>query len=141
LLDVAIAGLIVVNVSIFRLMNASQPLTLVSQSVTVFVGGLALLVNVYVWPLMVLFDMPLDQLVRTALQMVFAHPWRSIFTAVIGLAPLLAGLLLPAAFTVMLTISTCALLISRGAWRIIRLYVEEDELVKLESSPLIPKKR
>jgi uncharacterized membrane protein YesL len=126
LLDVAFGGLVIINFSIFRLMNIAEPLTLISQSVTIFVGVLALLVNLYVWPLMVLFDLPVDRLISTALHMVFSHPLRSILTLATGLMPLLLGLFLPAIITLMLSVSTCALLISKGAWGVIRLYTADD---------------
>lgn len=142
LLDAAIGGLVVINLSIFRLMNMPQPLIILLQSVTLFIGILTPMVNMYIWPLMVLFDMSVSNLLSTSLRMVFAHPWRSLFLLLAGLVPLLLGLVLPVAVVIMISFSTCALLISRGAWHVIRLYIAEEELIKLEvRSSLLSRKQ
>ena len=133
LIDVLLGGLVAVNFSIFRLMNMSQPVALVSQSITFFAGLLLLLVNLYVWPLLVTFDLPLRDLLETAVKLVFAHPFVSIGMLLGTLAILLVCTLLPAAFSLLATFSACAWFISWGAWRVLRGHIAEDERVRLES--------
>lgn len=131
-LDLAVGGLVAINLTIFRMMNLSQPLTVMSQSAMLCVALLIVMVNLYIWPLMVLFNMPLNQLFLASLQMVFAYPWRSLLLLLAGLVPLLLGLVLPAAVMIIVSVSASALLINWGAWRVIRLFIAAEDLAKLE---------
>lgn len=128
LLDVLLGGFILVNLSIFQRMNPSQPLTVLSQSVTLFAAVTAIMVNLYLWPLMVTFEeLPLRRLLDTALKLVFAHPLGSVALLFMGAAPLILSLMLPGAFFALATFSTMAFLVSWGAWRIIRRYAPEEQ--------------
>src|SRR5258708_9177110 len=131
-LDLAVGGLVAINLTIFRMMNLSQPLTVMSQSAMLCVALLIVMVNLYIWPLMVLFNMPLNQLFLASLQMVIAYPWRSLLLLLAGLVPLLLGLVLPAAVMIIVSVSASALLINWGAWRVIRLFIAAEDLAKLE---------
>jgi len=131
-LDLAVGGLVAINLTIFRMMNLSQPLTVMSQSAMLCVALLIVMVNLYIWPLMILFNMPLNQLFLASLQMVFAYPWRSLLLLLAGLVPLLLGLVLPAAVMIIVSVSASALLINWGAWRVIRLFIAAEDLAKLE---------
>ena len=62
LVDLLLGGLLVINLSIFPMMSATDVLGIISRSVTLFVGLMAVLVNVYLWSLMVVFERPLKQL-------------------------------------------------------------------------------
>jgi uncharacterized membrane protein YesL len=139
-IDLAVGGLIALNVSILPRMHLPLPVFALTIGVMIFVGTLALLTNVYLWPMLVVFDFPLRKLISSSIQVAFLKPWQSLFIAIMGGAPRLIGAVLPAAITLLVTVSLCALLISRGAWRVIRLYVAAEELSKLESSTLIPAK-
>lgn len=128
LLDVAVGGLVVINVLIFRLMDASGTLTMLSQSATLFVGLTVCAVNLYVWPLMVAFDdWSLRQLLNTALKFVFAYPLWSGMMLFLAFVPFIVSLLfLPAAVLLLATFSTSALLVSRAAWHIIQRHLPEE---------------
>lgn len=132
-IDLLLGGLIAVNFSIFRLMNMSQPVALLSQSITIFVGFVLIAVNLYVWPLLVTFDLPLRDLLSTALKLVFAHPFASMGMLFVVLAILLVSTLLPAMFLLLASVSACGLFISWGVWRVVRGYIAEDERTRLES--------
>lgn len=133
-IDLLLGGLIVVNFSIFQLMNMSQAVALLSQSITIFVGFVLVAVNLYVWPLLVTFDLPLRDLLSTALNLVFVHPLASIGMLLVVLAIMLGSTLLPAMFLLLASISVCALFISWGVWRVVRGHIAEDERARLESS-------
>src|SRR4051794_15322254 len=77
-IDLLLGSLIAINFSIFRLMNMSQPVAFLSQSITVFVGLVLVAVNLYIWPLLVTFDLAFRDLLTTAVKLVFAHPLASI---------------------------------------------------------------
>ncbi len=136
LIDTLITALVVANFSIFRLMNMAQPLALLSQSVTLFVAVIAMMVNLYFWPLMVIVDIPFRELLDTSLKLVFMHPVWSTLMLLMSLAVIILSLLfLPAAALVFVTVSTFAWVTSWAAWRIIRRYIEEKDDANLEPTP------
>ncbi len=132
-IDLLLGGLIAVNFSIFRLMNMSQPVALLSQSINVFVGLVLVTVNLYIWPMLVTFELPLRDLLETAVKLVFAHPPASIGMLLVTLAILLGSTLLPAMFLLLASFSTCTLFISWGVWRVVRGHIAQDERARLES--------
>ncbi|MBC7813085.1 MAG: DUF624 domain-containing protein [Burkholderiales bacterium] len=132
LIDVLIGAWIAFNVLIFQRMDIAQPLTLLSQSTTLFVALAALMVNLYLWPLLVTFDQPLRSLLANALRLTFAHPAWSIGMLAVALVLIFLSLFLPSAFLVVGLVSVIAWLICWAAWRVIRRYVAEEERAKLE---------
>jgi uncharacterized membrane protein YesL len=128
LLDAAGVALILFNWSIFPLMEMSNPLAILSRSMTVFAGVLLLAVNLYAWSLLVLLDLPLRTLLKTSLQLVFLHPLWSIGMIIAAVLPIVISLLvLPGAALVLFTFSCCACIVSWGAWRVIRGHLSDDE--------------
>lgn len=126
-LDLLLGGLIALDLYAFGRMNMPQVIALVSRSVTLFVAVTAIMVNLYLWPLMVTFDeLPLRRLLDTSLKLVFAHPVWSVVMFVLALLPVTASLLLPAAALVLLSFSSIALLVSWSAWRVIRRYIPAE---------------
>ncbi len=133
-IDLLGGGLIALNVYIFRMMDSSHPLALVSQSVTLFAALVLLMVNLYAWPLLVTFEMSTRELLETALKLVFMHPAASFGILLVIVAILLvSSLLLPQMFLLLASVSACALVISWGTWRVIRRHIEADERARLES--------
>jgi uncharacterized membrane protein YesL len=133
LIDLLLGGLVAVNFSIFRLMDMSRVIAILSQSINFFAALVLLLVNLYVWPLLVTFELPFRDLLETSVKLVFAHPIASIGMLLATLAILLVSTLLPAMFALLATFSACALFISWGAWRVLRGHIAEDERARLES--------
>ncbi len=122
-IDLIIVGLIVANFSIFGRMDESQTLTRLSQAMTLFLAIITLMINLYLWPLLVMFEMPLRKLLDTAVRLAFGHALWSLLLSVLAVLPVVLSLLLPAMFTLIGLFATCALLIDWGAWRMIRRYV------------------
>jgi uncharacterized membrane protein YesL len=128
LLDAAVVALIMLNWSIFPLMEMSNPLAILSRSMTVFAGVMLLAVNLYAWSLLALLDMPLKMLLKTSLQLVFLHPLWSIGLMIAAALPIVLSLvILPGAVIVLFTFSCSAYIVNWGAWRIIRQRLSEDE--------------
>jgi uncharacterized membrane protein YesL len=126
-LDVLVGGLVYVNFLAFQRMDMSHPVAIVSRSMTVFVTLAAIMVNLYLWPLMVTFDaMPVRRLLENSVRLVFAHPLWSFWMLVLALVPLVVSLFLPGAALVLATFSTIAFLVSKAAWRVIRRYAPEE---------------
>jgi uncharacterized membrane protein YesL len=118
-LDALIGTLIFLNIVAFRLMDMSNPIAIVSRSMTAFFAAFAIMVNLYLWPLLVTFDMPLRRLLNTAVRLVFARPLWSFGMLALALIPIIVSLFLPSAVFVLVTASTVALLTSKAAWRVI----------------------
>jgi uncharacterized membrane protein YesL len=131
--DVLIGGLIYLNFYAFQRMDMSDPIAIVSRSVTLFAALATIMVNLYLWPMMVSFDMPARRLLENSVRLVFAHPLWSFTMLVIALAPLAVSLFLPGAFWILATFSTVALLDSKAAWRIIQRYAPADEISGAQS--------
>jgi uncharacterized membrane protein YesL len=132
LIDVLIGGLITVNFTAFQHMDMSNPIAIVSRSATLFFALATIMVNLYLWPMMVTFDMPLRRLLDNSVRLAFAHALWSFAMLVIALVPLAASLFLPGAVWVLATFSTFALLVSKAAWRVLQRYVPEDETTAAE---------
>lgn len=134
LVDLVIGGWVAVNFSIFRVMGA-QPIGLLSQIVTLFIALMGLMINFYVWPLLVTLDLSLRNLLITSAKLVFIHPAWSVAMLVVVVILFAVSLLLPAAVMITLSFSAAALFINWGAWRIIRHYVSDSQRAELEGRP------
>ena len=133
LIDVLIGGLIYLNFVAFQRMDMSNPIAIVSRSVTLFAALATIMVNLYLWPMMVSFDMPVRRLVENSVRLVFAHPLWSFTMHIIALAPLVVSLFLPGAIWILATFSAVALLDSKAAWRIIQRYSSDSEISEAQS--------
>lgn len=120
LLDLGIIVLIAINFAIFNRMNMTTGPAFFSRSVTLFVALLALMVNMYLWPLIVTRDRSLRYLIKLSIQLVFSNPFWSFFVAILALVPLLLVMVLPSFVGLIFGFSSSALLASWGAWGIIQ---------------------
>jgi uncharacterized membrane protein YesL len=132
-IDVLLGGLIALNFSIFRLMNMSQPVALLSQGITVFAALVLLMVNLYAWPLLVTLELSLRDLLETSVKLAFAHPFASLGMLLVVAVIVFVSSLLPQMFLLLASVSACALFISWGVWRVVRGHIAEDERARLES--------
>jgi uncharacterized membrane protein YesL len=108
LINLSVAILIALNLSIFPLMSASNPMMILARSVTLFIALLLVMVNGYAWPLMVTREISLKPLLMLAVQMVFAHPFYSLGLCLALIVPLGISAFLPMASFVLLTFSCTA---------------------------------
>lgn len=131
-IDLLVFGIIILNLSIFGRMDGNQPMMRASQILTVFVGVAALMVNLYLWPLLISFRLTIRQLFDTAVRMAFGHAlWSLLVLCIVG-AMLWVSIQLPAMFLILATGSACAMVIMWGTWRVIRRYVAPEELIRFE---------
>lgn len=133
-LDLLAGGLIVLNLSIFPMMDMSDPLAFLARSITYFVAFVFLLVNLYLWSLLVVLDVPLKQLIETSLKLVFIYPVWSVGVLAAAVVPILISLFLPQAILLLVTVAGCVFIICKGTWRIIRRHLSESELAALEAA-------
>lgn len=119
LIDLALVGLILLDLTILDAMQVTSIPVLFSRNVAFFVAVVA---NLYIWPLLVTLDLPVHTLIRVALRLVMLEPLWSIFATVLMLTPLLLTLFLP---RVVVAFSCSALLASWGAWHVIEQYTRD----------------
>lgn len=132
-IDLGIGGIVSANLLIIYSMKLPQIPAMLSLGATLAVALSAALVNLYIWPSLVLFDLPFRQLLRHAIALAVKHLWWSIL--ILGIVLLIVGvsILLPRFFILLATFSSCALVMSWGQWRVARRYMEADELARLEA--------
>jgi uncharacterized membrane protein YesL len=128
-LDLAIGALFYTNLSITAALET--PLAWLTQIAVLIGAVVALMANLYAWPLLVSFDMPLRSVLSTSLRLALGHLFWSIFIVILALLPLVLALFIPVLLVVG-AFSASSVLASWGAWRVIRRYVSEEELAGLE---------
>jgi uncharacterized membrane protein YesL len=132
-IDVVIGVIVVFNFRAFALMGPDNLLVLIMSSVNLFVVMTVLMANLYIWPLLVLFDLPLRRLLNVSLRLVLGHPFWSFLVSGIVLLLVGVGLILPPVVTVLFLFSAIALVVNWGSWRIIQKYASPEELAELNS--------
>ncbi|MCI0708818.1 MAG: DUF624 domain-containing protein [Chloroflexi bacterium] len=135
LLNAALFGLIAININILPRMALPQPLFFMLLGITLFVGVLAAAANLYLWTLLVVFDLSIADLIEISVKLVFQHSLRSgglLATSALAFA---AGItLLPSGGVLLVTFAGCAWLVARGAWCVIGRYASELDQLSLQRS-------
>jgi uncharacterized membrane protein YesL len=129
--DVVIGIAIAINFSVLKLMDPPDSVFWLFRSVYIFLILATAMTNLYLWPLLVLFDFPLRRLVTVSVRLAFTHVRWSLFTLGLALLPLVLAVFAPLLLSVVVVFSTTVLIISWGAWRIIEKYVTPEELAGL----------
>ncbi|MCY3908134.1 MAG: DUF624 domain-containing protein [Anaerolineaceae bacterium] len=138
LLDFALGALVLVNLQALATMPLPEAVVWFLRSLTLIVGLVLLLANLYAWPLLVMFDLPMGRLIKVSLLLTLAHPLQSLLTLVLGAAPIVAGLFLPLWLLFVGFVSLSALAISWGSWRVIRQRASAEELEELDDPMRAP---
>lgn len=129
--DLVIFLILYINFQAMNLMNQDDLFVWVLRSLNVFVAVTVLMTNLYIWPLLVLFDLPLKRLFGVSARLALAHPLWSLILLIVVVAIAFVGLILPVFLTVLVVFSAIALVVNWGAWRIIRKYATPEELAEL----------
>lgn len=132
LADVAIAALLALNFSMLGVMDLPAFLGGALRSIYIFVSVAVLLANLYMWPLLVLFDLDLRRLATVSLRLAFTHAVWSFFTLLMALLPLIFVFIAPPLISAVVVFSTSVLIINWGTWRVIKQYATLDELAGLD---------
>jgi uncharacterized membrane protein YesL len=125
--NLLIGGLIFVNFRLFEVMDMTDIFALLSRSITILVSMLLFLVNVYVWPLLAVWDQPLKVILKFAWQLVFAQPLWGFVTGIGVIAPFLVSLFLPVAVFITVTAACSAYIACRGVWFVMGKYRDPEE--------------
>lgn len=132
LIDLAIATMFVLNFQILDHMDLPDPVLWLFRGLYLTMALAALLTNVYLWPLLVLFDLSFRRLVSVSVRMAFVYPLWSVLTLALALLPLTFALFAPLWLGVLGIVSACVLIVNWGAWRIIRQVATPEELAELD---------
>jgi uncharacterized membrane protein YesL len=127
LLDVFASGFLLLNMSIVQTMDSGNPMTLLSGGAVLFFGLLLALTNLYVWPLLVIVDLPLWQLIRTAYSLALSYPLRSVLMLGLALLPVVVCLLLPRAFMLFGAFSGATFIMTWGTWRVVDRHMAQED--------------
>lgn len=131
LIDLFFLGLIVLNMLILRQMGTEQLIGTLSLTVTILAASLFILANIYLWPLLVTVDLPLKDLLKTGIRLGILHPLWGLGIAVAAVLPLAISTLLPGFFLLTVAFAAPVLIIQLGAWRIIRRYINDKDIIKI----------
>jgi len=132
-IDALLLLLVTANLAILPGMDIPVQLEIITRAITIFVGVMVLAGNLYIWTLLVVFDLALPELGKISMVLVFRHPIWTFFWLGTTLLVITAGVfVLPALIVIFTLFSGCVWLVARGAWRVIRQY--EDELRTLSVS-------
>jgi len=124
LLDAGLLGLVGLNLWILSL--ADSPVAWPMAGVSLFVGLMGVLANLYTWARLGTTELPFRQLIMVSIRLVFLHPLRSILGGLAGGGPLLLGLVgLPKIVVFFGLISIVVLLASGVSWPVLARYSHE----------------
>jgi uncharacterized membrane protein YesL len=122
LIDVVLFGILTLNLNLIPQMGLPAPVHYPLFGITLFVCLLVLMANLYIWTLLVMYDLPLKKLIDVAITLSIAHFGWTACLLVMTSATLMMGFVLPALISVFILFSSCAYIIAWGAWRIIEQY-------------------
>jgi uncharacterized membrane protein YesL len=122
-LDLVIAGIVYVD---FMFLTSTDTLwAWLALIVVVLAAEVALMANLYLWPLLVTAEeLALRTLLATSVRLALGRPLRSVFLTIVALVPFALAWVQPFLLMVM-TFSTCALLINWGTGRVILQHLTE----------------
>ena len=132
-LDLVLSGLVLLNLRIFEFMDGSAILLFVSRSMTLSVAILLVLINIYLWTLIAVWDAPFQRLLKLSIQLVFAQP---LWTLAIGIGCAMAiifSTFLPIAIFISITGAVVAFIACRGLWFVATKYVLPSEIPLIET--------
>jgi len=133
LVDAGIMGLLALNLHIIPQMGLPTPIHYPFLSVTLFISLMVVMANLYIWILLVTYDLTLKRLADVAIHLSMTHfSWTFcvllMTTGVLGL-----GLVfIPSGISVFVLFAGCAYVVAWGAWRVIRQY--DDDLLQLSTT-------
>jgi uncharacterized membrane protein YesL len=126
-----VLGLVYINFTALNQMELPRPISWMMRGINLYIGIMAITLNIYMWPLLVLFDLSLRRLFTVSLKMAFAHPLWSLLILILSALPIVAGLFVPLLFVIGV-FAAVAFIMNWGAWRIIKKYATPEEIADLD---------
>jgi len=133
LADAVMIGLLMFNLQIIPQMDLPMPIQYPFMSITLFIGLLVVMANLYIWILLVTYDLTLKRLADVALRLSMTHFSWTACVLLMAAGILGVGLVaVPSGISVFVLFSGCAYVVAWGAWRVIRQY--DDDLLQLSTT-------
>jgi len=104
------AGFGILNLLILRQMGIAHIMGILALSVTILAAVLLILTNVYLWPLLVIQDPPLLDLLKNGIRLGIVHPFWGLLVAGTAVIPLALSLVLPGFFLLTMPFAAAALI-------------------------------
>ncbi|MFZ1398106.1 MAG: DUF624 domain-containing protein [Candidatus Promineifilaceae bacterium] len=130
-LDLVLGGLLALNLIIIQQSGFESFIALPAFILSALFGLFLILINVYLWPLLVTVDQPMRSWLKNGVKLAIAHAFWGILIAVASLIPLAIGAFLPRLIFLTVSFSGSALFLYMGAWRVIKRYLDEEDLAAL----------
>lgn len=134
-IDLVVAGSVALNLLILWQTGFEQFFAVPALVITILLGGLLALVNVYIWPLLVTLDQPPRSLLKNGLRLAIAHPLWGFLLVIMALLLFVISLFLPRILFLIFTFSAVALVTYWGAWQKIERYLDEEDWLALGMDP------
>lgn len=131
IIDFFLGGAIAFNLYIIQQNGFESFISLPAFIITSLFGLFLILVNIYLWPLLVTVDQPLQSWFKNSVRLAVAHAFWGILVAAASLIPLAIGMLLPRFILLTISFAGSALFAYMGAWRIIKRYLDEEDRAAL----------
>ncbi|MEQ8674863.1 MAG: DUF624 domain-containing protein [Aggregatilineales bacterium] len=132
LMDILIVSFLYFNLLIIQAMDSSDILVFLSRGVTLITLVIFLMVNVYIWVLVAIWDVPLKQILKFSIQLVFAQPIWSFVTCLGFIATFVFSTILPSAAFIICVGAIAAYVACRGTWFVVTKYVPADQFALIK---------
>lgn len=130
--DAVLLALAVINLQAINMMNVPDVVAYLLGGFNLFLALMLLMINVYIWPLLVLFDLPLRRLLHVAPRLALVHPLWSMAVVGLALIPVALSFVVPVLLVLLFGAAAIALIVNWGAWRIIKRYATPQEMAELD---------
>ncbi len=127
-LDLLGGGFVLLNLRIFEMMGTNDILVYASRGVTLAVAILLLMINVYLWTLIAVWDAPFRRLLKLSIQLAFAQPLWTVAIVIGCVAVVIASIILPIAVVIVVSGAVIGYIVSRGTWFVVTKYVLPGEV-------------
>lgn len=131
-IDLVVGGLVLLNLMIFGVMEMDNVIAFLSRSITLFVAIMLLLVNIYAWTLVSVWDVSLRHLLTSSVKLVFLQPIRSLILGAIIAAIAVFSTVLPVAIFIVATGAVIGYIASRGTSSVLDRYVSPQDFKWIE---------
>lgn len=132
LIDIFVGTFFYFNLLIIQTMSQTDIFALTSRGVTLIAVVVFLMVNIYVWVLVAIWDAPLKQILKFSVQLVFAEPIWSFLTCLGFFSTFVFATILPSAVFIICVGAIAAYVACRGTWFVVTKYVPADKFALIE---------
>lgn len=132
-IDLILGGLLYFNFTVFQFMSFNNIVTMLSLMMTICVAMTFVGINIYIWSLMPMLNLSTINTIKLGMILVFTYPLKSILVIFGTGIPVGISLMLSNVILLFMTFPISALIAMHGAWWILHIHFDEDEIAALFS--------